>query len=527
MEGQDEVNSINRMQEYLQAICPVSGVPPYSCEDLGREGHWRMRIVLERTGPCGDEAMPMPWSAAHRVKMVAKKEAARLCLEALRASGARPHNAAQVWKSVFESRSGSGGGGGDNGPVAAPAACPMLTDDLLAVQPVVCAPVGVVGGGEAGVAEPDCNDDDDDDVDPPAPSAAGGASSRCFCSAQYECWLCAGRRADMPAAPQSRLPPANLGELGELYALEWLQRQPWIKPGSVRWMNASTQAPTRDLECVPLEAPGRRHVEVKTRWRRFKRAGATRAQRARLLDPQDDYMLLIVGFYENVLPGDGQPPSPPQVRVLPNLKWADRELDCVWATRKMDSDLFCHFKSILDGNSLRDSTSVHFRSGKDRSGRYCATEVVGGVRHHRRPTQRESSPRRGRGPGQGGRAGPGPGLSSGSARALAKNQMCEPVLGGVAGPAPEGFTEGIVVRWNAEKMFGFIRPSKALGCAKHFTWSAAAQQASGHVRPGMERYGNFDIILDHFGPFSRIFHLHPTPHAPCATLYLVPMLIGC
>ena len=32
------------------------------------------------------------------------------------------------------------------------------------------------------------------------------------------------------------------------------------------------------------------------------------------------------------------------------------------------------------------------------------------------------------------------------------------------------------------------------------------------------------IILDHF---SRICQLHPTPHAPWATRYVVPVLIGC
>ena len=36
--------------------------------------------------------------------------------------------------------------------------------------------------------------------------------------------------------------------------------------------------------------------------------------------------------------------------------------------------------------------------------------------------------------------------------------------------------------------------------------------------------GNFDIILDRF---SRIYQLHPIPHAPCAVLYFVSMLIGC
>ena len=41
---------------------------------------------------------------------------------------------------------------------------------------------------------------------------------------------------------------------------------------------------------------------------------------------------------------------------------------------------------------------------------------------------------------------------------------------------------------------------------------------------GFRAYGNFDIILDRF---SRICYLHPTPYAPCATLYMVPTLIGC
>ena len=36
--------------------------------------------------------------------------------------------------------------------------------------------------------------------------------------------------------------------------------------------------------------------------------------------------------------------------------------------------------------------------------------------------------------------------------------------------------------------------------------------------------GYVDIILGHF---SRICQLHPIPHAPCATLYVVPVVIGC
>ena len=47
-----------------------------------------------------------------------------------------------------------------------------------------------------------------------------------------------------------------------------------------------------------------------------------------------------------------------------------------------------------------------------------------------------------------------------------------------------------------------------------------------HLR-ARRRYGNFDIILDHFGPFWTISQLRLTPHVSCATLYLVPMLTGC
>ena len=41
---------------------------------------------------------------------------------------------------------------------------------------------------------------------------------------------------------------------------------------------------------------------------------------------------------------------------------------------------------------------------------------------------------------------------------------------------------------------------------------------------GFAVYGNFDIISDQI---SRISQLHPTPHAPCTMLYVVPVLVGC
>ena len=48
--------------------------------------------------------------------------------------------------------------------------------------------------------------------------------------------------------------------------------------------------------------------------------------------------------------------------------------------------------------------------------------------------------------------------------------------------------------------------------------------------PGLEFYqgygnsGNFDIIFDHLSRIPRLFTI---PHAPCALIYLVTMLIGC
>ena len=102
----------------------------------------------------------------------------------------------------------------------------------------------------------------------------------------------------------------------------------------MKWLNKDGQTPTRDIECTPIDNPGRKSIEVKTRWLRFKRAGATPAQLMRLFDPEDDYMLLVLGFFENMIPSDGRPPSPPQVRVLPNLKWEDMNIKCAWACRR-------------------------------------------------------------------------------------------------------------------------------------------------------------------------------------------------
>ena len=284
-------NDINRMQELLQARCPVD-----NCSALWRADEetttrgFRTRIILVNTGPEGDVDMPMPWSHTHARKVDAKKEAAGICLRQLEENGMHPHDPSQLPLMVGLT-TGGGGGGSGGGAVGIEAVLPNLTPGLLAVVPVVMAPA------EAGVGYAEEGDSDGEDE----PAAAAVATS-----------------AILPAPPQGRLPPLNLGALGEQYALGWLAEQPWVS--SVSSANELAQAVTRDIECVPTGPPGRRHVEVKTRWRRFKRAGASAAQRGRLLDPDDDYMLLIVGFFENLLPSDGREPTAPQIRVLPNTR---------------------------------------------------------------------------------------------------------------------------------------------------------------------------------------------------------------
>jgi hypothetical protein len=310
-----EQNHINRMQEWLQAHCPVN-----NCKLLWRDEHknvvggFRVRIILVNTGPSSDKDMQMPWSDVFVRRMDAKKDAARLCLQYLLGSQLFPHDPTKVQLAVTTTGGGGGGGGGGGVGVDGAAAEACLPDlaphnpfGLLAVEPVIMTPVATCG------VEDHSEDDEDDKANVHHMTSIDSSSSI----------------PPVSAAPQS-LPPANLGTLGEQYALAWLAAQPWVVPGSVRWENTYAQAPTRDITCQPQGPPGRAHIEVKTRWRRFRKAGASRAQRERLLDPEDDYMLLILGFFENMYPSDDTPPKPPCIRILPNLKWEDQTITCVW-----------------------------------------------------------------------------------------------------------------------------------------------------------------------------------------------------
>jgi len=89
-----------------------------------------------------------------------------------------------------------------------------------------------------------------------------------------------------------------------------------------------------------------------------------------------------------------------------------------------DEDLFCHFRSITDGNMLKEGSAVQFvKKFDERKGRLQAYDVTGGC----------SDEDGGRGKGRrGGR-------------------------GGVTGPPPPGKSQGVAKLWTA-KGFGFIAP---------------------------------------------------------------------
>ena len=281
-------------------------------------GHFRVRIILVNTGPLADQEMQMPWSEQFVRKMDAKKDAARVCLEYLLENHLYPHDPSRLPLAVASIATGCGGGSASaSGPERIlPELAPHNPFGLLAVEPVIMTPIAT--GSSVEYTDDGSDQDDDDD----------------------ELEVCRMATFDVPSSPMSAapqsLPPANLGTLGEKYALEWLAVQSWVMPGSVRWENKSSKAATRDIACQPKGPPGRTHIEVKTRWRRFKKAGASRAQRARLLDPEDDYMLLIVGYFENLYPSDGSAPRPPQIRILPNSKWEDKTVTCVWCNNRFE-----------------------------------------------------------------------------------------------------------------------------------------------------------------------------------------------
>ena len=180
-------------------------------------------------------------------------DAATVCLDYLLAQHLYPHDPSRV--PLVVSMTGSGSGSGSRGAAGAELMLPDLVG-LLAVDPVIMTPAATGAGYLACSNFSDTDSDGEDSV-------------------VHRMTTIASSMTPLSVAPKS-LPPSNLGSLGEQYAVKWLSAQSWLVPGSVEWENAVVQAVTRDIVCQPRGPPGRSHVEVKTRWRRFKKAGASR-----------------------------------------------------------------------------------------------------------------------------------------------------------------------------------------------------------------------------------------------------------
>jgi len=102
------------------------------------------------------------------------------------------------------------------------------------------------------------------------------------------------------------------GRLGEEFACAWLERQSFVVPNSVLWINRDREM-TRsyDLEMRLKGVPGPCFVEVKSRWRGYN-AAVSITQDAQLRDPSITYMVVIVGDMCNLFQN---PPKPPTITM--------------------------------------------------------------------------------------------------------------------------------------------------------------------------------------------------------------------
>lgn len=132
-----------------------------------------------------------------------------------------------------------------------------------------------------------------------------------------------GEANDCMKNSQNNEAPINLGKLGEKFAYEWLQKQLWVE--SALWLNQDEESnEPYDIVCHFQGHPdiGRKYIEVKTRWRNFKRTSVSSNQAARLSHNDSDYMLLVIGDFRRILNSES-----PLIRCLPNVLCKVIEID--------------------------------------------------------------------------------------------------------------------------------------------------------------------------------------------------------
>lgn len=309
-------NHINEMQEHLQAGAPSLGCRPeelweWEVERCGEQSFRARVVLLSIADPTATPAMP--WGDTFVGKKPAKQDAARKALLELQRTRLRPHDAFRTPLAVPVSGGGGSGSGsttsGTGHRSVTPMTLPKLPAAVLEVEPVVCSARGAgvsitAGVGATRLGEYDLSFD------------AFSAAVRSSATSAADTGM---RPPPATMEPGMMLPatpaPPNLGELGEEFAVAWLGQQPFVRPGSVQWLNGERDAgEDHDIECEPLAEPGRRNVEVKTRWRKCSPKMSAR-QLQRLLDPDDDYMLLVVGNFHRLY---DPLPGPPDIRVLLN-----------------------------------------------------------------------------------------------------------------------------------------------------------------------------------------------------------------
>eukprot|EP00035_Acanthoeca_spectabilis_P005545 m.115044 g.115044 ORF g.115044 m.115044 type:complete len:637 (-) comp13074_c0_seq1:61-1971(-) len=329
-------NHINALQDHLQSLAPSRGCRLETLYHIVAEEvrpQWFQAQVVLLNTDCPED-ITMPRSGEFVGLQPARQEAARLALARLHATGitphcqtaldrplvvrkkSAPHSRLNLSDRIRELLKEESAGGLTGWAPSDQAFLPPLTDHLLAVSPVVCsassgnAITAEVGAASLGVLEVDLSGIDDTTHELGDGMAATEGAERVVSFPAEDSSM--HLEMELLDSALQRVPP-NLGALGEQYVAEWLARQPWVKSGSVRWLNQESEAAAdHDIECVPLGEPGRSHVEVKTRWRRCKATMSAR-QLARLLDPSENFMLVVVGNAHKLLES---PPQPPQIRIL-------------------------------------------------------------------------------------------------------------------------------------------------------------------------------------------------------------------
>jgi hypothetical protein len=315
-------NYRNLLQEHLQQLAPNRGFHPEQLyhieEDRVGEQCFRARVVLINVGAGAitNHRQQFPWSGVYRVLMEAKQDASRRALESLLSTGEQPHDPTCSAVAISTSSGGSGGGGG-RGEVGMSRQLPESADGLF--------PLGIVMDSRDttsqssphfmtdGDSKSDSESNSDSDSMPlyPAEVAAAAASSS---EAALEC-------------------PNNLGRLGEEYAMKWLSHQGWTgshgaadpEPVTFTWCNEEQEAgQAHDIEAsVKPNHPGRRFIEVKTHWRTQKRK-ISPAQRNRLVDPEESFMILFISHFRNLFM---DPPRNPTIQIFPNKQRATMKVD--------------------------------------------------------------------------------------------------------------------------------------------------------------------------------------------------------